>query len=446
MKRAIAILAACLILCGITSCGAKPNEDVKVYAPEDTLTGTLEIAVISTYGYDTFVNAFTTKHPGVDIKLTSFPNPQTANTILSTKFMAGEGFDIIDLSTLPVREYADKGYLVDLSAYMEADMNFDKTAYNANVFDAMRYKGMLYTMPSAYRHDFVSINKNAPAALIEEFSQLKSISLTKMIDMYSRSGMQNDFTIYKNPSMLYAMSKDMETYIDYEAKTCSFNTPAFIEKIQLYKEAFGAVENAGNYNLLQPDALGVNRMNDGEYSAMYLFNDSRAISDSYLHMGYDELYFSPPKPLVDDNGALYARPLEVHAITSFCEDKALAWEFIKFVTSEEAQALRGAFGVPVHLVAMETLVAAELMNTLEYYNENGGPYSPIDETQFIANALAIYTGASELPISINMNIGLDASSIEVILWNELEAFATSSVTAEQAAENIQKRISIALSE
>jgi|GEM_PF-3490937 len=451
MKKALALLTACLTVFGMVACGeAKPKEDEKpavaVYAPEDVLTGTLAVAVAYPAGYDMFTNAFKAKHPGVDVKLTTFPDTTTAFTILGTKFMAGECYDVIDVSALPVREYADKGYLVDLSAYMDADTHYDKSAYNTNILDAMRYKNALYTMPSGYRFDFVSLNKNAPASLIEEFSRLDGVSLLQMIDMYNRSGMQEELALYKSPSLLYAMQKDIESYIDFENKTSHFNTPEFISKIQTYLDFFGTAELGLQPNETQPDANGVNRYNDGALAAMYLFNDSMLTRDFYLHLGYDELYFGHTKPIVNDSGALQVRTYETHAITSFCEDQALAWEYIKFVTSAEAQIPRGLYGAPISREALETLITDDLTTAMNIYKKGGGPFPPIAEDAFIANALSLYTNASNLPASVPLDIGLGATSLVPLMREELQSFISGSITAAQAAENIQKRISIALSE
>jgi len=448
MKKTIAILTVCLAVFGLAACGAPTSKEeaVKVYAPDEELIGTLEVAIAYPAGYEQFISAFKVKHPGVDVKLTTFPDVGTAYTILGTKFMAGECYDVIDIQGLPLRNYADKGYLTDLSAYMEADANYNKAAYNTYVFEAMQHNGALYAMPSGYRYDFISINKNAPAALIEEFSKLDGISLTQMIDMYNRSGMQEELTLYKSPSMIYELSKSMDSYIDYTNKTCNFNTPEFIDKIKTYRDVFGAEDLGLQPNETSMDANGVARYNDGALATMYLFNDSMLTRDFYLHLGYDELSFGPTKPLVNDDGALQARVYEAHAITSFCEDKALAWEYLKFVSSTEPQVARGLYGAPTNRAALEAIFMDELTHVVNVYKENGGPYPSVAEDEFIANALALFTNTSNLPVRVQLDLGLEESSLTRIFRSELELFVTGSSTAEQAAENIQKRISLALSE
>ena len=454
MKKAIALLTACLFALSAASCGAEKPKDaetakekpkVEVYAPGDVLSGALEVAMISSAGYDTFINLFRAEHPGVTVDLITFPSASTARTILSTKIMSGDCYDIIDMWTMPQREYADSGYLVDLEAYMQSDPTFDMGDYNANIFEAMRHKGGLYTMPSGYRCDFISINKNAPAALLEEFAVLDSIGLMQMIDMYNRSGMQGEWGLYKTKSLFFELQNGMENYMDFENGTCNFNTPEYVEKLKLYLDVLGVEDKAFQPTPYEPDANGVYRYNDGPLAAEYLFNDTRW--DNYaLHLEYDERHFIHTIPYTGDDGAVYARPFEMHSITSFCEDKALAWEFLKFVTSSEPQLARGGFGIPTNRAALENTLTWSLTNEVEYYEESGGPYPTVVEDEFIANGLALYTGLNDMPAAVHIFGGTDGASYDSIFNEELQAFVAGSSTAEQTAANLQARISIALSE
>ncbi len=119
----------------------------------------------------TQIDSFTTKNPGIKVNL-DFADWGNYWTKLATQSAAGSAPDVFAMSTtLYLADYANKGYLVDVGELAGKD-NFDLNKYYKSALDLSSYNGKVYGLPQdintiilAYNtHMFEKAGLSAPAA------------------------------------------------------------------------------------------------------------------------------------------------------------------------------------------------------------------------------------------------------------------------------------------
>ena len=119
----------------------------------------------------TQIDSFTTKNPGIKVNL-DFADWGNYWTKLATQSAAGSAPDVFAMSTtLYLADYANKGYLVDVGELAGKD-NFDLNKYYKSALDLSSYNGKVYGLPQdintiilAYNTDmFEKAGLSAPAA------------------------------------------------------------------------------------------------------------------------------------------------------------------------------------------------------------------------------------------------------------------------------------------
>ena len=117
------------------------------------------------------IDSFTAKNPGIKVNL-DFADWGNYWTKLATQSAAGSAPDVFAMSTtLYLADYANKGYLVDVGELAGKD-NFDLNKYYKSALDLSSYNGKVYGLPQdintiilAYNTDmFAKAGLSAPAA------------------------------------------------------------------------------------------------------------------------------------------------------------------------------------------------------------------------------------------------------------------------------------------
>ncbi|EMS71012.1 ABC transporter substrate-binding protein [Ruminiclostridium cellobioparum] len=117
------------------------------------------------------IDSFTAKNPGIKVNL-DFADWGNYWTKLATQSAAGSAPDVFAMSTtLYLADYANKGYLVDVGELAGKD-NFDLNKYYKSALDLSSYNGKVYGLPQdintiilAYNTDmFEKAGLSAPAA------------------------------------------------------------------------------------------------------------------------------------------------------------------------------------------------------------------------------------------------------------------------------------------
>ena len=425
------------------------KEDVQLWDKATPLSGTLyfNINFAYIYLYEEFNadrEAFMALHPGVVI---TFIDETLAENDNFSDF--GDGVHITDIVNSGFREFlafADEGKLVDLRQYMEADPDFNMDDYYMNVFDAYIYKGGQYAFPLSFSYDLAAMSKDAPPELVAEFTALDSVTYPHLMDLFARSGLEKQKHMMSCTTfdhLVYdAITRD---FIDYENKTCDFDNEHFVNLLTsrrtVYEENMeGKIEAVRGY---------LDRRATEEYERKwhldnYLFKRTVPYEKQYFFPGFsDTNLLADSVPLVNAHGELPIYTTDLFAISADSPNKALAWEFLKYLASEEVQSRR-VFSEPV--VNRAAFAAAEA-DTIALFLENDAYYNPDmaplvgDITAMTAEAIATHDKWNQMPMTIYT--GMQRSVLNPV-YTAIDMYLYNVYTAEQTAAAAQEGASAAL--
>ncbi len=339
------------------------------------MEGEISISAMSEQEFITAAaNQFMTKYPKVKVIINTYrgisrdsgANPpdeystENYRNVLNTKIMTGKAEDVIFTSNLPVKKYTDMGVFEDLSHFLSYSKEINAENYFMNVLEAPRdSKGKIYVLPYMASFQVIGFNRTLVSETKSELdSSMKTISFEKaaafaqqLVNGTSKKNVyisQGDGAYYFS----YLLKENLNKFVDMERKEARINTEQFINLLRQTKDLmdkgyFAAKNSIDLYNMeyyfafsLQPDLQGAfNSLDSGS-------------ADCYV------------LPLSDTNGKVYTNPNYTLGINSASKNKALAWEFVKFLLSDEMQSAPCFYGLCVNKKGFE----ASIERNFKLYN------------------------------------------------------------------------------
>lgn len=342
-------------------------------------------------------------------------------TYLNTKIMSGRAEDIIFNSFLPIARYSEMGVFEDLSGYISMTPEFNDENYFMNVlWAARRDSGEVYVIPYMASFNAIGFSSNLLAEQVDIRNTLETwdkASFSESMDfarlMIAGTDKRNVFLIHSN-ELSYAKSliqDSFDKFIDVEEKKVNFDSTEYIGLLNSVKEF-------SDNNLL---GTGVDFYNEEYYFAVSKDYDVQA-AYYCLDKETDQTYYMP---LGDAEGNVAINVNYCIALNSASDHKDMAWEFVKYLLSEDVQVLPSLHGLAVNRQGFKASVARY---HAFYENNNSG----VDEAEYGA----LLDSWME---QINSCDLVDAAIWDLIN-TENEKFFSSTQTAEQTAKNLQKQI------
>lgn len=335
--------------------------------------------------------------------------------------------DIIDNSSLSMEYLANKGILEDMNPYFENDADFQQEDYFMNFFEASEYKGKLTSVGLSY---FASAAA-AKTKHLNGITELTPETMTQLSDAMPE-GMQLT-TEWSADFLFYGLSSEMVGYfVDMEAGTCDFENAEFIRFLELCGRENSTGGQLGEYPAFRDDA-----------ALLYFCNLTTLQSYHSMTEGVfgNEEFTLLNNPFCE-GGAIYARSAVSVNHESFYKEQI--WDFIKFCLSEEQQMFLNQQDstLPVNQNAAIAIMQDEINETdpekLTWYITDGEiPLSAPTQEEMDAY-LAFLEG-----IRSCSNFQRDIISI---MCEESDMYFAGDCTTEQAAKNIQSRVSLYLAE
>ncbi len=459
------------ILLGLFTSGCGNTEVVETTEDSNSLT----ISVVSKDMYlDTAVKKFEELHPGLKVNIeeyTSNPLPTSSenNTMVSmkvtpvdiekyvtavnTQLMSGQGSDILLLDNLPYETYADKGLLADIGQMMQEDQSFDSSKYYQNVLEAVKYKGNLYGLPTSF-----SINMLVADKKLLENSQAEIDDNTWNWDDFVQVA---EKIIQDNPNgeELYAMAgmdekglitslveENYSKLVDEENKTADFTGQKFLDLLNLSKYLIdNKLVNTDTSNAIVTDLAS-------RGSLIFNVTPLRGLMGMLMinsTFGGEVELLKPP----GNEGKLSFATNAMYGINNHSPNKELAWEFLKFLVSDEMMGQSTLMGMPLNKIVFPQLAqkAMEMsqkgggriaMKGLKDSNTGSSQAQPIqiqlltqEDIDYLENLLPqanVYNGTNQ--------------NIIAIVQEETATFFTGQKTAELTAQLIQDRVNTYLNE
>ncbi len=374
----------------------------------------------------TAAEQFEKLYPDVTVIINAYNETSDAGSIedyqtyLNTKLMTGKAEDIIFNSFLPVTKYSEMGIFEDMSRYVALTPKFNDETYFMNVLQAAKEEsGELYLIPYMARFDVVSFSDELLSEHPEIEKEIQSASFSDRMTIAKKliqnTSQRNAFLIQKNElSYMDSLIEDsFRDFIDIENKEVNIKSDAYINLLNDVKE----LSESGAFDSDSVDF----------YNTEYYF---AATCDYDVQAAFYELDanagLSHGMPVTDKEGNVAINANGCLTLNGASNNKDLAWEFIKFLLSDEVQSLPSLHGLAVNKAGFN----ASVERYYNFYTDSGN--DTVDKAAY-AELLKGWMG------QIN-----DCDTIDSAIWALIEEentmFFEGKQTAEETASILQRKL------
>ena len=436
IKKATLLALAMSTVLFIASCGRIQDTE-----PEEV---TLNIwYVFSINQVSGLANIFQANNPGVNLNVRFFGNNrQQYAEQLSAALMAGDAPDLFLMDTFNHKDPNMARMLVDWLPIMNAHPGFNTDDYFMNVFHSASLDGRLYAFPTHFFFGMVASNTTVPG-LSEALNDRGPVNARDLMDLAYTFG--NDLYINQGFDPVVATSLSflsggyIQNFIDVEARTANFNNQRFIDFITSARE----LTNPDTISTVGADINIISSEMEWAFSQRYLFMNYPMTTPQYV-LPIENMHFEGHAPLVNDKGELVIHPWVSYGLSTgtTAAQQALAWEFIQFMQDPEA---RVTVGAPQLVSTYRPMMRHEFWRSIpdnNIFGANGLQFA-VDREQAISDAIDLIEGILEMPM---VDIHIMPDSINNIIMEIMIQFQDRLITAEQAAQYLQNRITLALME
>lgn len=372
---------------------------------------------------------------------------------LKNDIISGNAPDMIcvyDSST--IKSLASKGVFVDLYSYMENDTELNKDMILPNILTAFETDGKLFSITPSF-----TVSTYAAKA---KYNYNENWTVDDMIDAYNN--LPEDMRMFKQmnskSSVFNMLNYFSSEYVDYENKTCSFDSPEYIKLLEF----------CNNFPT-EEDDISYDTMTDEEINAYYSDQETMCRNDKAL---IDSLYISSfadyktakvgnfgeditlvGTPSANGQGGTLQSSYNFAILNdSGCKDAA--WDFIKdFFNTRDEDEENNNYSYTLSVIKDEfEKQADESMNRPYYYDEDHNKVE-YDNTTYINNEEVKIDPLTQEErdyvesyiTSITALADYD-NDVMTICTEESDAYFNGEKSAEDAAKMIQNRASILISE
>jgi ABC-type glycerol-3-phosphate transport system substrate-binding protein len=327
---------------------------------------------------------------------------------------------VVDASvSVSVADLARKGYLADVGSRMEADSEIDISDYFQNVLEAAQVDGTLYSIiPSFYLETLA-----ADRAVVGDVA---SCDLTDVLGWQAENPERTVFSSLSPDMVLRRLLWTYQAEWMPEDGTCHFTEESFMSALEFvasvptptYDDAYYAARDAdrasGNFLFAELSIGGLGNF-----------------FDPVAYWGERTTFVGYPTP--SGSGSII-QPEQELCIFADSADISGCWEFLKsFLTLDYQQTVEAeGLGLPIRKSALTRLTEEDITLLAQAYGVS-------QETIENLEMRAIQTIESASVLS-------GGASVFSILWEEAQSYIAGDKTVEQAADNIQSRVSLYLAE
>lgn len=338
---------------------------------------------------------------------------------LNTKIMTGKAEDIILNSFLPVEKYSEMGVFEDLSRYISLTPEFTEENYFMNVLQSAKEKsGEIYLIPYMAKFDVVGFSDVLLSEQMGMESRLQSAGFSDRMEiakeLVSNTSKKNAFLIMMNEVQYadYLIEDKLSDFIDVEKKSVNLNSDAYITLLKEVKELSDNHAFDADVDFYNMEYYYAATCDYDVQAAFYELDEQSGLSYSM--------------PIADSEGKVAVNANYCMALNSASQNKDLAWEFMKYLLSEEVQTLPSVHGLAINKKGFDAAVE-------RYYNfyaeSNSGSVDKEEYGKLLQDWME----------QIN-----DCDTVDSAIWTLIEEengkFFEGKQTAEDTASVLQRKI------
>lgn len=349
---------------------------------------------------------------------------------VTTEALAGKASDLIAMNNLPLDKFIDNNVLVDLNELIAKDASFDKTQYYLNILQTSNRGDSLYSIPFGFyltnviHADRTLLNK----ADLEINDDTWTWQQFKDIAQLVHNVTDSDVPTFANMPPVQLLYQYIDSHYGELVKEgkANFDTDSFRNVLHQIKSLY-------DDGILSMDYL----MDPGQalFSLYGLSEPTSALRDL---LKPESQFLQMPSFDGQPSGFAYQATLLI-GINSKSEVQQEAWEFVKFMLSEEMQSSPGLGGYPLNKTALD-----HKLEESRQMIEQGEV--PISESQPSAEALnekiqVLKDILESMHTKSPSNLKVSSIAIE-----EFNAYLSGQKSAEEVSKLIQNRVDTYLNE
>lgn len=334
---------------------------------------------------------------------------------------------IISSNDDAVNTLISKGVFADLYDFLDTDAEVSRADILPNVLKAMETDGKLYSLTDQFIVRTLGVKQskyNSSGWTIDELmSYYQTLPEGTAFSMLSNSKM----------AIFYMLFLD-SNYVDYKNFTCNFNSDSFIRFLE-FCNMFPENSEELDIDAIRTDAALCYGLDIGSFRN---YGDYKA--DTF---GGEEINFVG-YPCEDRNGG-YIQSTNRFSILENSDQKKGAWEFVKTFFTESYQNTIYQTGIPVRESSYKLITENSMSDQQLYVLPDGTQeYGDTIEAVLTDEEYAYFDSYVR---SLNKFSGSSYhTDLKSICAEEVGPYFSSEIAAERAAELIQSRVSIMLSE
>ena len=399
-------------------------------------------------------------YPNIVIEENTIADPTEYSNIMNTELMAGEGPDVIVADPSIFNSFhktMNSGIFYDINSFMENDNDFIPSEYNKTVLDSGIVDGKRLFVPIAYKVPCIWTTKSISedtglSSLMDTWTWQQLLDIGKTFTESIQNGQKRYLFSYQYDNILnnlhfplggeghdeyggkqsyygafYGLLLSSGTeFVDYEKKQSHFNSSPFISLLETLKElnnystpdkVLESYKTAYYTQLKEKSLLAVCDGKREVLSSEGLLNNSSFID--YILEEKEKLALYP-FPTFSKDKKVIAEPIAIAAVNSNSKDKETAYYFIRILLSLNRQRTIGT-GIPVNNTALDPAGLSDSASA-----------ELVEEAKKITNNIS----GCEV---------MDQSILTFVL-ESVDSFIKGDITAKQAAEMIDNKVMLFLSE
>ena len=327
------LLALLLILAvALTACGEPPADPDADPEPVTLVYGLMRME----YSDRLAVARFNEAHEDVQIEIRDYAEYADGTRQLLKELMAGNGPDILDLKSWPYRQLAEQGYLEDLWPWIEGDPELGREALMEAPLRGAEIDGGLYMVFS----NFCICTLVGAANVVGDRYGWTPEDMWAALDTLPEGSTALDFTYSKGLALNYMLLGSLDSYLDWDSGTCSFDSDRFRATLA-FCDSFPADDEVDWTDTAAITAETLRRKKDGmqltEFAYLRQFRQIQQYDKIWEPIFGGKCSFVG-FPTADGSVGSYFIPYGRRvSMNAACEHKEAAWDFVRqwLLTAEE---------------------------------------------------------------------------------------------------------------
>ncbi len=350
--------------------------------------------------------------------------------------------DIFDISSIDWNHLIANNLLEDLTPYMEKSTIANVAVFEPSVLKAYNFDGKQLTIPSSF----------GISTLMGKTSVVGDKAGWTMKDMMelAKKNPEADLMRYmdKSSALSLCLMYSSDSFINYADKTCSFNSPAFIEILEFANQFDMEMEDSDESfpTLIQQNKILLADVHFSDVQNFQMYN--LMFEEDAICIGY---------PTVDGSAGTFIQGYGLLGISSQSDHKEGAWKFVESTLTPNTEHM---WNFPSRKDELEAMFEEAMTPSYQMdwdgnivKDENGNPIEDPKTTWGYDDWQAdIYAATQEEVDAIREMIGMAKLSsfsdqtIFQIIAEEVKPYFEGQKNAQAVADSIQSRVGLYIME